>query len=274
MNHIPRVSIGMPVYNGEKFIRDALDSLLAQTYTDFELIISDNASTDVTEKICREYATKDSRVHYIRQGENIGATENFKFVLQMARGEYFMWAAHDDRWHPDFIYLGVRVLDDDPSCGLVFCEFETKNLVTGTSTRSCVGMYNSDKPYRNWFMRNLSPCPNLIYGLQRRSILEQLEIKSYDFFDIYLSTWYSVKSRVKIIPLNLFVAGVKGKRVPYSATGRYIDCSQFLREEWKLLRKSTNLVIATILYSLLLIHYTFHTRRLNKIIKEESDYET
>jgi cellulose synthase/poly-beta-1,6-N-acetylglucosamine synthase-like glycosyltransferase len=76
--------------------------------------------------------------------KNNRATENFKFVLQMARGEYFMWAAHDDRWHPDFIYLGVRVLDDDPSCGLVFCEFETKNLVTGTSTRSYVGMYNSD----------------------------------------------------------------------------------------------------------------------------------
>jgi len=93
---IPRVSIGMPVYNGEKFIRDALDSLLAQTFTDFELIISDNASTDDTEAICRGYAAKDARIRYVRQAENLGAAANFKFVLDEAVGEYFMWAAHDD----------------------------------------------------------------------------------------------------------------------------------------------------------------------------------
>ena len=93
---LPRVSIGMPVFNGDKFIREALDSLLAQTFTDFELIISDNASTDRTEAICREYAERDKRIRYVRQAENLGPAANFRFVLDEAVGEYFMWAAADD----------------------------------------------------------------------------------------------------------------------------------------------------------------------------------
>ena len=100
----PTVSIGMPVYNGEKYIREALDSLLAQTFTDFELIISDNASTDDTGVICREYAARDPRVRYVRQSENRGAMANFQPVLDKARDEYFMWAAANNRW--DGAWLG------------------------------------------------------------------------------------------------------------------------------------------------------------------------
>lgn len=95
---VPQVSIGMPVFNGELFIRDALDSLLSQTFTDFELIISDNASTDNTGAICREYAKNDLRIKYVRQTENRGLIPNFQFVLDAAVGEYFMWAAADDVW--------------------------------------------------------------------------------------------------------------------------------------------------------------------------------
>lgn len=98
-----RVSIGMPIYNGELFVREALDSLLAQTYTDFELIISNNASTDATESICMEYAARDLRIRYIRQPINVGALANFKLVLNEARGDYFMWAAHDDRWSENWL---------------------------------------------------------------------------------------------------------------------------------------------------------------------------
>lgn len=100
---VPQVSIGMPVYNGEAFIREALDALLAQTFTDFELIISDNASTDGTEAICREYALRDKRVRYVRQAKNCGAIANFQFVLKEAVSEYFMWAAADDYWAPTFL---------------------------------------------------------------------------------------------------------------------------------------------------------------------------
>lgn len=101
--HTPTVSIGMPVYNGAKYIRVALDSLLAQTFTDFKLVISDNASTDETQAICEEYARRDSRIRYVRQSENKGALANFQFVLNEARGKYFMWAASDDRWDSNWI---------------------------------------------------------------------------------------------------------------------------------------------------------------------------
>lgn len=110
----PQVSIGMPVYNGGKFIREALDSLLAQTFTDFELIISDNASTDATELICREYAARDLRIYYVRHEANRGAPANFQFVLDKARGEYFMWAAADDVRSPDFLELNYSFLEKHP----------------------------------------------------------------------------------------------------------------------------------------------------------------
>lgn len=100
---MPKVSIGMPVYNGELHIREALDSLLAQTFEDFELIISDNASVDKTSQICLEYSSRDSRIFYVRQLENIGALENFQYVLHKARGEFFMWAAYDDLWDSNWI---------------------------------------------------------------------------------------------------------------------------------------------------------------------------
>ena len=100
---LPQVSIGMPVYNGEATICEALDSLLAQTFTDFELIISDNASTDGTEAICREYAAQDARIRYVRQVANLGGAANFQFVLDEAVGEYFMWAACDDIREDGFI---------------------------------------------------------------------------------------------------------------------------------------------------------------------------
>ena len=99
----PIVSIGFPVYNGEVFVRNAIDSILSQTFRDFELIISDNCSTDKTEIICKEYAEKDSRILYVKQSTNIGATKNFEFVLGKATGEYFMWMAADDKLHPLFI---------------------------------------------------------------------------------------------------------------------------------------------------------------------------
>ena len=106
----PSVSIGMPVYNGDKFITYALDSLLAQEFTDFELIISDNASTDATESICRNYAERDVRIKYIRQSQNEGAWKNFQFVLGAAKGEYFMWAACDDTWHESWINMLLKIL--------------------------------------------------------------------------------------------------------------------------------------------------------------------
>jgi len=101
----------MPVFNGERFITEAIDSILAQTFTDFELIISDNASTDSTGSICHEYTHRDERIRYVRQSENRGIVANFQFVLDEARGEYFMWAAHDDVWDEKWIETLLRIAE-------------------------------------------------------------------------------------------------------------------------------------------------------------------
>jgi glycosyltransferase involved in cell wall biosynthesis len=113
------ISIGMPVYNGEKYIREALDTLLGQSFTDFELIISDNASSDSTESICREYAENDTRISYVRQQSNIGAAANFLYVINQAVGIYFMWAACDDRWSSDWLEKMHEAIKE-PGVGMAF----------------------------------------------------------------------------------------------------------------------------------------------------------
>ncbi|NMG05885.1 glycosyltransferase family 2 protein [Brasilonema sp. UFV-L1] len=122
-NNQPRLSIGLPVYNGEKFIKEAIDSLLAQTFEDFELIISDNASTDKTEEICRAYAVKDKRIRYYRNEKNIGCARNFNRVFELSSGEYFKWAAHDDLHAPDFLMKCIEVLDKDNT--IILCHSKT-----------------------------------------------------------------------------------------------------------------------------------------------------
>jgi glycosyltransferase involved in cell wall biosynthesis len=108
------VSIGLPIYNGAAHMRRALDSLLAQTHRNLEIVISDNASTDDTTAICREYMARDPRIVYSRNDVNIGGLRNFDKVVRLARGDYFMWAAHDDRWAPTFIEANLRNLLDHP----------------------------------------------------------------------------------------------------------------------------------------------------------------
>lgn len=114
MTDVPRLSVGLPVYNGQRYLAEALEALLGQSFTDFELIISDNASTDDTERICRRYAAKDDRIRYIRQTCNIGLNPNHNVVLREARGEYFKWAAHDDLYGHDLLARCVEALDRYP----------------------------------------------------------------------------------------------------------------------------------------------------------------
>ena len=114
MQRNPRVSIGLPVYNGARHLRAAIDSFLGQTFADFELIISDNASTDETEGICRAYASRDRRILYSRLDRNIGAAGNFNRAFHQSRGEYFKWAAHDDVCLPAFLEHCVAALDAGP----------------------------------------------------------------------------------------------------------------------------------------------------------------
>ncbi|MEP5764414.1 MAG: glycosyltransferase family 2 protein [Halieaceae bacterium] len=108
----PLVSIGMPVFNGEEFIGEAIESLLSQSLTDLELLVSDNASTDNTVAIIESYVARDSRVVLYRQPENIGAAGNFSFVRDRSRGRYFMWAAHDDTWASNWLQVLIEAFGD------------------------------------------------------------------------------------------------------------------------------------------------------------------
>jgi glycosyltransferase involved in cell wall biosynthesis len=128
---IVKVSIGLPVLNGEKFIRKKLDSLLEQTFTDFEIIISDNASTDLTPKICQEYTNKDKRIKYFRQKEKVVGAENFGFVLQKAKYKYFLWTAVDDIILPQFIEKTVKILESNQK---IACSSSKMKLIGKTTT--------------------------------------------------------------------------------------------------------------------------------------------
>ena len=115
----PVVSIGMPAYNSEADIADAIEALLAQTFEDFELVISDNCSTDRTQEICEEFSRKDRRVKYSRNAENLGASGNYNRVFELSQGKYFKWASSNDYCEPTFLEKCVAVLDENPNCVLV-----------------------------------------------------------------------------------------------------------------------------------------------------------
>jgi len=263
---IPKVSIGMPVYNAEKYLGDAIDALLMQTYSDFEIIISDNASTDGTASMCKQYAGKDSRITFVQQSKNIGSIQNFQYVLDRAVGEYFMWAAADDRRHKDFIKLALEVFDSTVDCGLVFSDYILKNLDTGESSYESIGMFNSRKSSKNYLMRLLSPCPLMIYGLHRTSIIKGLPLERYDFFDVHIVHFYTLSSIIKIIPLPLFVVGEVGEsgRIPYSLTHKSINASIFLKKERKMLFENFNFYVASFLYLILRYFYFKNIRELRK----------
>lgn len=114
MQATPRLTVGLPVYNGQNYLAESLEALLGQTYEDFELIISDNASTDGTAAICRRYEKQDSRVRYFRQLRNLGLSANHNFLVAQAAGELFKWASHDDLYARDLLERCVAALDEYP----------------------------------------------------------------------------------------------------------------------------------------------------------------
>jgi glycosyltransferase involved in cell wall biosynthesis len=120
----PVISVGIPVFNGANYLGEAIASLLGQTYQDFELLIQDNASTDDTEAICRDFARRDARVRYVRNPTNLGAVPNYNLLFERARGRYFKWAAHDDTCAPTLLEQCAAVLEADPT--VVLCSGQTR----------------------------------------------------------------------------------------------------------------------------------------------------
>jgi len=138
MNIQPLVTVGMPIRNGGEFLRAALDSIVGQTYPNLQVIISDNCSDDQTAATVQKYLTRDPRLVYVRQAHPLKAIENFRFVLDQAQGEFFMWAAHDDVHSADYIEKLVQGLLSDPASLLAFGDL----LITGSPDGRAV-----PKPY-------------------------------------------------------------------------------------------------------------------------------
>jgi glycosyltransferase involved in cell wall biosynthesis len=172
--HAMLVTIGMPVYNGAATIAAALDCLLAQTVADFELVISDNGSTDATETICRRYAARDQRIRYVRQPVNLGAAMNFRYVLFAARTPYFMWAAADDLWAREFIATHLHVLENDP--GTVASQCKVLFTKAGRPSHISTGTYALTGSERENLARFLfNPADNSrYYALFRTAALQEV----------------------------------------------------------------------------------------------------
>lgn len=204
----PTVSIGLPVFNGEKYLEATLDSILLQTYQDFELIISDNASTDQTQRICRAYAAKDRRIRYFRNEKNLGASKNFNRVFELSSGQYFKWAAYDDIIHPDYLLKCIKVVDTNPS--VVLCHSKTGRI---DEYGEVTGDYNFEvKP--NWSkphnrFGDLIKFDNYnwvaLFGLMRSSLLRKTRLfGSYVSADRTLLAEIGLVGQIYSVPEFLF----------------------------------------------------------------------
>lgn len=221
----PRVSIGLPVYNGAVFLEEAITSLLSQTFTDFELIIVDNASTDETDRICRRLAEQDDRITYVRNDANIGAAANFNKAFHLSTGIYFKWAAADDVCLPTFLERCVEILDSDPRAVLAFPDPRFINADGSALPYSNEAQAFIDVNGKKWYWRSADRhrlavsdpierydqillrtyvCQE-IFGLIRRDALEGTPlIADYYGSDKVLLAALCLKGRLRRVPDVLF----------------------------------------------------------------------
>ncbi len=203
----PTVSLGMPVYNGENYLAATLDSLLAQTCGDFELIIGDNASTDGTEAIARAYAARDPRVRYHRNETNIGASANYNLTFELARGRYFKWAAHDDLCAPTFLERCVAALDRDPGVVLAYTQARAIDG-DGHTVKVYPGKHHFGDPQARvrFYEFVLDPHPVVaVFGVMRREALARTRlIGAYTGSDRPLLSELSLLGKFYEVPEQLF----------------------------------------------------------------------
>jgi glycosyltransferase involved in cell wall biosynthesis len=178
---MPLVTIGLPVFNGEKYLERSLDAILAQTYENIELVISDNASTDRTESICRRYAAKHQKIRYSRNDANIGVFRNNNKVIELGTGEYFMLAGHDDLRSPEQIARCVAVLEENPQYVMAYVATtyigENDEELDIKETVLDVGSPDVETRFRQIFRLDHKIEPG--YGLVRYSALSKIRFGQY-----------------------------------------------------------------------------------------------
>ncbi|SEA45206.1 Glycosyltransferase involved in cell wall bisynthesis [Desulfuromusa kysingii] len=206
-SHIPRVSIGLPVYNGERYLEETLNSVLRQTYTDFVVYISDNASTDKTEEICRQFVDQDSRIVYERHPKNIGAAGNYERSFLPAKSEFFRWQNADDPIEPTLIEKCLKVLDEHSDVVLAYGKTyiidDNGNFVRKYDDNLAL---MQDTPYQRFktCLENIR-LQNLMYGLIRRDLLAQTaRMKAYISADINLIAELTLYGKIYEVPEHLF----------------------------------------------------------------------
>lgn len=211
----PRVSIGLPVYNGETYLEAALDSLLGQTFSDFELIVADNASTDRSPEICAHYAARDPRIHYLRNEANIGGFANANLVMKRARGELFLLAAHDDIRQPRYIERCVATLDEHPNAVLCYTRtdvIDEDSEPTGYEELR-IPVEHPDPAERFRAMIRLDYRIEPIYGLMRREVLLQTNLQApYPDSDRVLVAELGLHGPFVRLPEALFLRREHGDR--------------------------------------------------------------
>lgn len=214
----PLVSIGLPVYNGESYLREALDSLLAQDYQNFELIISDNGSTDATSAICQEYALRDERISYYRSEQNQGASWNFNHVLQLSKGEFFMWAAHDDVWRQDFIEKCLQELLKEPQAVLCYCHCQFISPNSDLLNISFAGdPRKEDSIYERWLnLHKYWEIHASVYGLMRREAISLVrQALSIHCSDLVFVSEMITQGKILVIPEILHYKRLDFSRIQY-----------------------------------------------------------
>lgn len=203
------VSIGVPVYNGEAYLAEALSSIARQTYDRIEIVISDNGSSDATPEICRQRAALDPRIRFYRSGANRGSAWNFNAVFEHARGEYFKWWAHDDLCDPSYVAKCVDVLERDPSVSLCFARTtiidEHGGRIQDYDDQMDLRDAEPDLRFRQMLFRRAKQC-NAQFGVIRASVLEQTPLLGrFSASDDILLTELALRGRIHQIPENLFL---------------------------------------------------------------------
>ncbi|MGQ0828888.1 MAG: glycosyltransferase family 2 protein [Bacteroidota bacterium] len=205
------VSVGIPTYNRPEGLKRSLEQISAQTYTNLEIIVSDNCSNNKEVKeIVEEFVRKDPRVKYYRQTSNIGLTLNFKFVLQKATGEYFMWASDDDEWHPTFIETCLNNIGNAGSA--MQHNFKTYLRETNQTIVYDGPILSTKKStFENIIHFHQNTQPSLIYGLYRRqTIIPFLTDKNMDIIDVFILYRHILHYGINTFPQQLYTAGING----------------------------------------------------------------
>lgn len=203
MIEAPLVSIGLPVYNGEAHLQTVIESLLSQTLKNFELIISDNASSDRTEEICTEFARRDSRIRYIRQVRNLGAPANWNLVVRLGRGRFFKWASDSDVCDPKFLESCVRSMVEDES--IVLCLGSTR-YVDDRGDPITVDVRDLEVLEPRPSDRFRRVCMNLAmnneqYGVIRTDVLLRTRLdRPYPHGDLVLMAELALLGKFKLLP--------------------------------------------------------------------------